>query len=51
VKNPNEIEVVDPIIVTPENNAEKFDNWMRKLGNIFVGNNERMERAYNLILE
>lgn len=51
MKNLNDIEVVDPIIVTPEKNAEKLDNFIRNLENIFVGNHERLERGYNLILE
>lgn len=51
MKNPNEIEVVDPEFVTTEKNVDRFYNWLHKIGNEYIGNNERMERAFNLITE
>jgi hypothetical protein len=31
--------------------VEKFYIWMQKMQNKYVGDNERMERAFNLIKE
>lgn len=30
---------------------EKFDIWMRKIGNVFYADNKRMELAFSKILE
>ena len=51
MKDQNEIEVVDAEIVTPEKNVDRFYNWLHKIGNKYIGNHERMERAFNLITE
>ena len=32
-----------------QNNKEKFDNWMRKMGNIYYSDNEKMCKAYERI--
>lgn len=51
MKDTNEIEVVDAEIVTTEKNVDRFYDWLHKIGNKYIGNNERMERAFNLITE
>ena len=49
MKNPNEIEVVDPEIVTPETNVEQFYNLLQKCGNVYLSDNEKMVNAFNKI--
>jgi len=45
----NEIEVVDPEIVTPETNVDQFYNWLQKCGNVYLGDHEKMVNAFNKI--
>jgi len=51
MKDPNEIEVVDAEVIIPEKNVDKFYDWLQKIGNKYIGNNKRMERAFNMITE
>jgi NACalpha-BTF3-like transcription factor len=45
----NEIEVVDPEIVTPETEVDRFYKWLQMCGNQHLANDEKMERAFNKI--
>jgi NACalpha-BTF3-like transcription factor len=45
----NEIEVKDPEIVTPETNVDQFYNWLQKMGNVYISDNEKMVNAFNKI--
>jgi len=45
----NEIEVKDPEIVAPETNVDQFYNWLQKMGNVYISDNEKMVNAFNKI--
>lgn len=47
----NEIEVIDVEIVSKECEVEKFYKWMESFQNKFLFNDEKMERAYNIVLK
>jgi hypothetical protein len=47
--DPNEIEVIDPIFVEPENNVERFYEWLKKCNNQFLHDNEKITNSFNLI--
>lgn len=46
---PAQIEVIDPIIVTPESNVQRFYKWMLRCENKYVGNTEMMTKAFHKV--
>lgn len=45
----NEIEVIEPEIVTPESNVDRFYNWMVKIGNVYLNDNEQVVKSFNIV--
>lgn len=49
MKKVEEIEVIDPIIVTPQSNVERFYKWMQKCKNQYINDSYKMTRAFNIV--
>lgn len=49
MKNVNEIEVIDPIIVTDESNVDRFYKWLQMCGNQHINDNNQVTKAFNKI--
>ena len=45
----NKIAKAIDVKTATQNNKEKFDNWMRKMGNVYYSDNEKMCKAYERI--
>ena len=47
--NPAEIEAVDPIIVTPQSNVERFYEWLKRCNNVYLTDNNQVTKAFHKI--
>jgi len=46
---PAEIEVVDPIIVTPKSKVERFYEWLQMCKNQYIGDDTQVTNAFNIV--
>lgn len=47
--SPAEIEVIEPVIVTPESNVERFYKWLEMCNNQYIGDIERVTKAFHKV--
>lgn len=44
-----EIEVIDPEEVSPETNVDSFYQWLIKIGNVYLSDNEQIVKSFNIV--
>jgi hypothetical protein len=49
MKNLNQIEAIDPIIVTPESNVERFYRWLQMCNNKYINNTDQLTKAFHKV--